>query len=90
MEKTMNINEYKTRIKELELRIGKVQKEYDRQQIIKDQSLEKLSKLGIDDISTIDNKLTEMKTDIETNRAKLDKYLASFEVKLRTVEELLK
>jgi len=86
----MNINEYKTRIKELELRIGKVQKEYDRQQIIKDQSLEKLSKLGIDDISTIDNKLTEMKTDIETNRAKLDKYLASFEVKLRTVEELLK
>jgi hypothetical protein len=86
----MNINEYKTRIKELELRIGKVQKEYDRQQIIKDQSLEKLSKLGIDDISTIDNKLTEMKTDIETNRARLDKYLASFEVKLRTVEELLK
>ena len=86
----MNINEYKTRIKELELRIGKVQKEYDRQQIIKDQSLEKLSKLGIDDISTIDSKLTEMKTDIETNRAKLDKYLASFEVKLRTVEELLK
>ena len=86
----MNINEYKTRIKELELRIGKVQKEYDRQQIIKDQSLEKLSKLGIDDISTIDNKLTEMKTDIETNRAKLDKYLTSFEVKLRTVEELLK
>lgn len=86
----MNINEYKTRIKELELRISKVQKEYDRQQIIKDQSLEKLSKLGIDDISTIDNKLTEMKTDIETNRARLDKYLASFEVKLRTVEELLK
>lgn len=86
----MNISEYKTRIKELELRIGKVQKEYDRQQIIKDQSLEKLSKLGIDDISTIDNKLTEMKTDIETNRARLDKYLASFEVKLRTVEELLK
>jgi cobalamin biosynthesis Mg chelatase CobN len=86
----MNINEYKTRIKELELRIGKVQKEYDRQQIIKDQSLEKLSKLGIDDISTIDNKLTEMKTDIETNRAKLDKYLTSFEAKLRTVEELLK
>lgn len=86
----MNINEYKTRIKELELRIGKVQKEYDRQQIIKDQSLEKLSKLGIDDISTIDTKLTEMKTDIETNRARLDKYLASFEVKLRTVEELLK
>lgn len=86
----MNINEYKTRIKELELRIGKVQKEYDRQQIIKDQSLEKLSKLGIDDISTIDNKLTEMKTDIETNRAKLDKYLTSFETKLRTVEELLK
>ena len=86
----MNINEYKTRIKELELRIGKVQKEYDRQQIIKDQSLEKLSKLGIDDISTIDNKLTEMKTDIETNRARLDKYLTSFEVKLRTVEELLK
>lgn len=86
----MNINEYKTRIKELELRIGKVQKEYDRQQIIKDQSLEKLSKLGIDDISTIDDKLTEMKTDIETNRARLDKYLASFEVKLRTVEELLK
>ena len=86
----MNINEYKTRIKELELRIGKVQKEYDRQQIIKDQSLEKLSKMGIDDISTIDSKLTEMKTDIETNRAKLDKYLASFEVKLRTVEELLK
>lgn len=86
----MNINEYKTRIKELELRISKVQKEYDRQQIIKDQSLEKLSKLGIDDISTIDNKLTEMKTDIETNRAKLDKYLTSFEAKLRTVEELLK
>jgi cobalamin biosynthesis Mg chelatase CobN len=86
----MNINDYKTRIKELELRIGKVQKEYDRQQIIKDQSLEKLSKLGIDDISTIDNKLTEMKTDIETNRAKLDKYLTSFEAKLRTVEELLK
>lgn len=86
----MNISEYKTRIKELELRIGKVQKEYDRQQIIKDQSLEKLSKLGIDDISTIDNKLTEMKTDIETNRAKLDKYLTSFEAKLRTVEELLK
>lgn len=86
----MNINEYKTRIKELELRIGKVQKEYDRQQIIKDQSLQKLSKLGIDDISTIDDKLTEMKTDIETNRAKLDKYLASFESKLKTVEELLK
>lgn len=86
----MNINEYKTRIKELELRIGKVQKEYDRQQIIKDQSLEKLSKLGIDDISTIDNKLTEMKTDIENNRTKLDKYLASFESKLKTVEELLK
>lgn len=86
----MNINEYKTRIKELELRIGKVQKEYDRQQIIKDQSLEKLSKLGIEDISTIDDKLTEMKTDIETNRAKLDKYLTSFEAKLRTVEELLK
>ncbi|OQA47789.1 MAG: hypothetical protein BWY47_01360 [Bacteroidetes bacterium ADurb.Bin302] len=86
----MNINEYKTRIKELELRIGKVQKEYDRQQIIKDQSLEKLSKLGIEDISTIDDKLTEMKTDIETNRAKLDKYLASFESKLKTVEELLK
>jgi uncharacterized coiled-coil protein SlyX len=86
----MNINEYKTRIKELELRISKVQKEYDRQQIIKDQSLEKLSKLGIDDISTIDDKLTEMKTDIETNRAKLDKYLTSFEAKLRTVEELLK
>ena len=86
----MNINEYKTRIKELELRIGKVQKEYDRQQIIKDQSLEKLSKLGIDDISTIDDKLTEMKTDIETNRARLDKYLTSFEAKLRTVEELLK
>lgn len=86
----MNINEYKTKIKELELRIGKVQKEYDRQQIIKDQSLEKLSKLGIDDISTIDDKLTEMKTDIETNRAKLDKYLASFESKLKTVEELLK
>ena len=82
----MNINEYKTRIKELELRIGKVQKEYDRQQIIKDQSLEKLSKLGIDDISTIDNKLTEMKTDIETNRAKLDKYLASFEVKLEQLK----
>lgn len=86
----MNINEYKTRIKELELRIGKVQKEYDRQQIIKDQSLEKLSKLGIDDISTIDNKLTEMKTDIENNRTKLDKYLTSFESKLKTVEELLK
>lgn len=86
----MNINEYKTRIKELELRIGKVQKEYDRQQIIKDQSLEKLSKLGIDDISTIDNKLTAMKTDIENNRAKLDKYLTSFESKLKTVEELLK
>lgn len=86
----MNINEYKTRIKELELRIGKVQKEYDRQQIIKDQSLEKLSKLGIEDISTIDDKLTEMKTDIETNRAKLDKYLASFESKLKTVEDLLK
>lgn len=86
----MNINEYKTKIKELELRIGKVQKEYDRQQIIKDQSLEKLSKLGIDDISTIDNKLTEMKTDIENNRTKLDKYLTSFESKLKTVEELLK
>lgn len=86
----MNISEYKTKIKELEVRVSKVQKEYDRQQVIREQSLDKLSKMGITDVSHIDAKLTEMKADIDKNQEKLDKYLAAFEEKLKAVEELIK
>lgn len=86
----MNISEYKTKIKELEVRVSKVQKEYDRQQVIREQSLDKLAKMGITDVSQIDAKLTEMKTDIDKNQEKLDKYLAAFEEKLKAVEELIK
>lgn len=86
----MNISEYKNKIKELELRVSKVQKEYDRQQVIREQSLDKLAKMGITDVSQIDAKLTEMKVDIDKNQEKLDKYLAAFEEKLKAVEELIK
>ena len=86
----MNISEYKTKIKELEVRVSKVQKEYDRQQVIREQSLDKLAKMGITDVSQIDAKLTEMKADIDKNQEKLDKYLAAFEEKLKAVEELIK
>jgi cobalamin biosynthesis Mg chelatase CobN len=86
----MNISEYKTKIKELEVRVSKVQKEYDRQQVIREQSLDKLAKMGITDVSQIDAKLTEMKVDIDKNQEKLDKYLAAFEEKLKAVEELIK
>lgn len=86
----MNISEYKTKIKELEVRVSKVQKEYDRQQVIREQSLDKLAKMGITDVSQIDAKLTEMKSDIDKNQEKLDKYLAAFEEKLKAVEELIK
>lgn len=86
----MNISEYKNKIKELEARVSKVQKEYDRQQVIREQSLDKLAKMGITDVSQIDAKLTEMKTDIDKNQEKLDKYLAAFEEKLKAVEELIK
>lgn len=86
----MNISEYKNKIKELEVRVSKVQKEYDRQQVIREQSLDKLAKMGITDVSQIDAKLTEMKTDIDKNQEKLDKYLAAFEEKLKAVEELIK
>lgn len=85
----MNISEYKNKIKELEVRVSKVQKEYDRQQVIREQSLDKLAKMGITDVSQIDAKLTEMKTDIDKNQEKLDKYLAAFEEKLKAVEELI-
>lgn len=86
----MNISEYKTKIKELEVRVSKVQKEYDRQQVIREQSLDKLAKMGITDVSQIDAKVTEMKADIDKNQEKLDKYLAAFEEKLKAVEELIK
>lgn len=86
----MNISEYKSKIKELEVRVSKVQKEYDRQQVIREQSLDKLAKMGITDVSQIDAKLTEMKADIDKNQEKLDKYLAAFEEKLKAVEELIK
>lgn len=86
----MNISEYKNKIKELEVRVSKVQKEYDRQQVIREQSLDKLAKMGITDVSQIDAKLTEMKADIDKNQEKLDKYLAAFEEKLKAVEELIK
>jgi len=86
----MNISEYKNKIKELEVRVSKVQKEYDRQQVIREQSLDKLAKMGITDVSQIDAKLTEMKADIDKNQEKLDKYLAAFEEKLKTVEDLIK
>lgn len=86
----MNISEYKNKIKELEARVSKVQKEYDRQQVIREQSLDKLAKMGITDVSQIDAKLTEMKSDIDKNQEKLDKYLAAFEEKLKAVEELIK
>lgn len=86
----MNISEYKNKIKELEVRISKVQKEHDRQQLIQEQSLEKLEKLGITDVSQIDTKLEEMKSEIDKNQEKLDKYLAAFEEKLKAVEELIK
>jgi len=86
----MNISEYKNKIKELEVRISKVQKEFDRQQVIQEQSLEKLNKLGITDVSQIDAKMSEMKSDIDKNQEKLDKYLAAFEEKLKAVEELMK
>jgi len=86
----MNITEYKNKIKELEARITKVQKEFDRQQVIQEQSLEKLEKLGITDVSQIDTKLEEMKSEIDKNQEKLDKYLAAFEEKLKAVEELMK
>jgi len=86
----MNIGEYKNKIKELEVRISKVQKEHDRQQLIQEQSLEKLEKLGITDVSQIDTKLEEMKSEIDKNQEKLVKYLAAFEEKLKAVEELIK
>ena len=86
----MNISEYKTKIKELEARVSKVQKEYDRQQVIRERSLDKLAKMGITDVSQIDAKLIEMKADIDKNQEKLDKYLAAFEEKLKAVEELIK
>lgn len=85
----MDIKQYKEKISELEKRQQKVEKEYDRQQVLYGQLLQKLKEMDIETPEEIDDKVAEMEANIATRTEKLDKYLAQFESKLKSIEEMM-
>lgn len=85
----MDIKQYKEKILELEKRQQKVEKEYDRQQVLYGQLLQKLKEMDIETPEEIDDKVAEMEANIATRTEKLDKYLAQFESKLKSIEEMM-
>jgi len=85
----MNLAEYKAKAKELEVRQAKIQKEYDRQQVIYEQEMAKLKDLGIDDFDEVDEKIEELEKKIKTVGENLETFLTGFENKIKAIEELL-
>lgn len=85
----MNLAEYKAKAKELEVRQAKIQKEYDRQQVIYEQEMTKLKELGIDDFDEVDEKIEELEKKIKTVGENLETFLTNFENKIKAIEELL-
>jgi len=86
----MNLAEYKVKIKDLEVRLVKITKEHDRQQVLYEQQMAELEKLGITDVEEVDEKLESLKKEIEEKTETLDKYLTAFEAKITAIEELMK
>lgn len=85
----MNIQEYKTKIKEFSDRLSRLEKEHSRQTVIYEEAMKNLEKYGIKSIEEVDTKIAELQEEITVAQKKLSSYLASFDEKLTEVEKLL-
>lgn len=85
----MNIEEYKSKVSELEKRQQRVSREYDRRVAVYGEKIKQLKELGIDAPEQIKDKVKELESELAKKQKTLTEYIEKFEDKLKSIEEIV-